>query len=222
MQGPGDFLCKGSTVTESEDALVERAKVDPEAFGLLYQQYVERIYSYIYYRVSNHHDAEDLTARTFQQALRHIGRYVNKGVPFSAWLYRIAHNIVANWHRAHSRHRFISLDDLVMTSSRSKSAPDAITERNEERAALLRAIRQLSDDRQRLLILKFTERLSNREIGQIMERTEGAIKSLYHRTLLALREELEQEGFASFELLHSDNGDEPSPLAYLGHREEGD
>jgi len=72
------------------------------------------------------------------------------------------------------------------------------------------------------LILKFTERLSNREIGQIMGRTEGAIKSLYHRTLLALRDELEEEGFASFELLHSDNGDEPSPLTFLAHKEEGD
>jgi RNA polymerase sigma-70 factor (ECF subfamily) len=191
-------------VAESEELLVERAKVDPEAFGELYQEYVDRIYSYIYYRVSNHHDAEDLTARTFQQALSHIGRYVNRGVPFSAWLYRIAHNMVANWYRSRNRRKFISLDDLVLVSTRRNSSPDTVAERNEERAALLRAIGRLPEARQQLLILKFTERLSNREIGQVMGRTEGAIKSLYHRTLLALRDELKEEGFESPALLESE------------------
>ena len=210
-------------MVESEELLVERAKVDPEAFGMLYQQYVDRIYNYIYYRVSNHHDAEDLTARTFQQALTHIGRYVNRGVPFSAWLYRIAHNIVANWYRSRSRRRFISLDDLIMLSSREKTAPDSIAERNEERAVLLQAIRRLPEDRQQLLILKFTDRYSNREIGRIMGRTEGAIKSLYHRTLLALRDELQGEGLASFNLLNSSDGRESGshPLL-LRRRSEGD
>ena len=203
MKDKGAFYEEGSPVSESEELLVERAKVDPEAFGMLYQQYVDRIYNYIYYRVSNHHDAEDLTARTFQQALSHIGRYVNRGVPFSAWLYRIAHNIVANWYRSRSRRRFISLDDLIMLSSREKTAPDSIAERNEERAVLLQAIRRLPEDRQQLLILKFTDRHSNREIGRIMGRTEGAIKSLCHRTLLALRDELKGEGLASFNLLNS-------------------
>ena len=210
-------------MVESEELLVERAKVDPEAFGMLYQQYVDRIYNYIYYRVSNHHDAEDLTARTFQQALTHIGRYVNRGVPFSAWLYRIAHNIVANWYRSRSRRRFISLDDLIMLSSREKTAPDSIAERNEERAVLLQAIRRLPEDRQQLLILKFTDRYSNREIGRIMGRTEGAIKSLYHRTLLALRDELQGEGLASFNLLNSSDGRESGSHPFLLRRRgEGD
>jgi len=206
-------------VIESEELLVERAKSDPEAFGVLYQEYVDRIYSYIYYRVSNHHDAEDLTARTFQQALSHIKRYKHQGVPFSAWLYRIAHNVVANWYRSRNRRKFISLDDLVMLSHKKKTAPDALAERNEERAALLRAIYRLPPDRQQLLILKFTEKLSNREIGDIMERTEGAIKSLYHRTLLALREELEQEGFTSFTLLETDEHETPEVVQYLSRQE---
>ena len=218
-EGTGDFLIKGFPVIESEQVLVERAKNDPEAFGALYQEYVDRIYSYIYYRVSNHHDAEDLTARTFQQALSHIKRYTNQGVPFSAWLYRIAHNIVANWHRARSRRKFISLDDLVMFSNRKRTSPDALAVRNEERAALLRAIHRLPSDRQQLLILKFTEKLSNREIGEIMSRTEGAIKSLYHRTLLALREELEREGFTSFSLLEADEHEPPEIAQYLSRQE---
>ena len=69
-----------------EVALVEQAKNDPEAFGLLYEQYVDRIYNYVYYRTGNHHDAEDLTAKVFYQALNHIPRYVQRGAPFSSWL----------------------------------------------------------------------------------------------------------------------------------------
>ena len=86
-----------------EDQLIEQAKTDPEAFGKLYEVYVEKIYNYVYYRIGNHHDAEDLTARVFNRALNHIANYNNKGAPFAAWLYRIAHNLVANWHRDHQR-----------------------------------------------------------------------------------------------------------------------
>ena len=205
------LLEKGSPVIESEPRLVERAKTDPEAFGVLYQQYVNRIYNYVYYRVGNHHDTEDLTARTFHQALGNIGRYEERGLPFSAWLYRIAHNAVANWHRARSRRQFISLDDLELHASRGRTAPDTIAERNEERAALLKAIGRLPAERQQLLILKFTEQLSNREVGQVMGRTEGAIKSLYHRTLLSLRDEMELQGFASFTLPDLDDQGKFSP-----------
>jgi RNA polymerase sigma-70 factor (ECF subfamily) len=76
-----------------ETTLVEQAKTDPEAFGELYERNVDRIYHYIYYRIGNTEDAEDLTARTFYQALGNIERYVEKGVLFIAWLYRIAHNL---------------------------------------------------------------------------------------------------------------------------------
>jgi len=99
---------------ESDSALIARTQEDTEAFGLLYERYVGRIYNYIYYRTGNHQDAEDLAARTFYQALRHISRYVDRGAPFSAYLYRIAHNAVANWHRDRSRRQIVSLDELVM------------------------------------------------------------------------------------------------------------
>jgi RNA polymerase sigma-70 factor (ECF subfamily) len=177
---------------EPEEILVERAKKDPAAFAILYERYVKKIYNYIYYRTSSHHDAEDLTARTFHQALGNIHRYVNRGVPFSAWLYRIAHNLLANWHRDRSRRQMISLD-LLDLRTRRREAPDSIAEANEEREMLLAAIGRLPADRQQLLILKFAEELSNAEIGQIMGRSEGAIKSLYHRTLVSLREELKKE-----------------------------
>jgi RNA polymerase sigma-70 factor (ECF subfamily) len=173
-----------------ESGLVERAKTDPEAFGILYERYVNRVYSYIYYRVGNHHDAEDLTARTFHRALDHIDHYVQRGAPFSAWLYRIAHNLVANWHRDHSRRKVVSLEDVNL-SPPLREGPQYLAEQREEEDELLAAVRRLPADRQQLLILKFVEEMSNTQIGTVMGRSEGAIKSLYHRTLLSLREMLE-------------------------------
>ena len=178
---------------ESDAAFIARAKEDPEAFGLLYERYVANIYNYIYYRTSNHHDAEDLTARTFYRALKHIPRYVDRGAPFSAYLYRIAHNIVANWHRDHSRRQIISLDEMVMRTLK-REGPVALAEEHEAQDFLLQVVRRLPPERQQLLILKFVEQMSNAEIAQVMGRTEGAIKSLYHRTLVALRKELASEG----------------------------
>jgi RNA polymerase sigma-70 factor (ECF subfamily) len=174
-----------------EQALVQLAKTDVSAFGELYERYVKRIYNYVYYRTGNHEDAEDLTARVFQRALQHIPRYQDRGLPFSAWLYRIAHNLVVNWHRDRKRQKLLPLDDMIVKSL-SSQAPEHIAEQREEQALLLAAIHSLPSDRQQLLILKYTERLSNAEIGEIMGRTEGAIKSLYHRTLIALRDEIER------------------------------
>jgi RNA polymerase sigma-70 factor (ECF subfamily) len=175
-----------------ESELIARAKTDKEAFGQLYERYVDKIYNYVYYRTGNVADAEDLTARVFMRAMQHIGRYDDRGVPFSAWLYRIAHNLVANWHRDRSRRRIFSLDDVSQWRA-NEDGPESLTQLLEDRDALLATIRRLPADRQELLILKFVERLSNKEIGDIMDRSEGAIKSLYHRTLLSLREEIQRK-----------------------------
>ena len=177
--------------------LIELAKEDRQAFGVLYERYLPKIYSYVYHRTGNSHDAEDLTAKVFQRALGHIGSYEDRGLPFQAWLYRIAHNLVANWHRDQGRRKIIALDDYVAHSLRSE-APDRLAEESQEREQLMEAVRRLPEDRQQLLLLKFIEQMSNKQIGQIMGRTEGAVKSLYHRTLSALREDLQsrQEGDA--------------------------
>jgi RNA polymerase sigma-70 factor (ECF subfamily) len=169
--------------------LVRWAKDDNEAFGELYRRYVKKIYNYIYYRTHNHHDAEDLTARVFYRAMSHIQDYTDRGVPFSAWLYRIAHNLVANWHRDRGRRQIISLEEYIGNSLQGE-APEPQVEANEDKTALLNAIKQLPEERQQLIVLKYVDQLSNAEIGTIMDRTEGAVKSLYHRTLLALRKEL--------------------------------
>jgi len=172
-----------------KEALIRAANGETDAFGVLYERYVGRIYNYIYYRTGNHYDAEDLTARVFYRAMRHIKNYQDRGVPFSAWLYRIAHNLVANWHRDNSRQQEIPLDDGFNVKHISEH-PESALLKTEEHENLLRVIRVLPPERQQLLILKFVDHLSNADIGLIMGRTEGAIKSLYHRTLSALREDM--------------------------------
>jgi len=175
-----------------EEVLTKASQGDSDAFGKLYERYVERIFNYVYYRTGNQHDAEDLTARVFQRAMNHIRNYTDRGVPFSAWLYRIAHNLVANWHRDRSRKQEVPIDDIPILPSKGDH-PEKNLVRSQEEESLLRMIRKLPPERQNLLILKFVENLSNAEIGAIMNRSEGAVKSLYHRTLLALRDQLEDQ-----------------------------
>jgi len=186
-------MLNGSAIVQfaelpEKDLLRLASSGDQDAFGVLYQRHVGKIYTYVFYRTGNHHDAEDLTARVFVRALRHIPNYQDRGVPFTAWLYRIAHNLVANWHRDNARKPEIPLDDIPYFPS-DHQLPESSLLLREEQGNLLRLIRILPAERQQLLILKFVENYSNAEIGTIMGRTEGAIKSLYHRTLLALRDE---------------------------------
>ncbi|PKN91456.1 MAG: RNA polymerase subunit sigma-70 [Chloroflexi bacterium HGW-Chloroflexi-6] len=174
----------------SDEAILASASHgDRDAFGMLYERYVDRIFNYIYYRTGNVDDAEDLTARVFQRAMNHIVTYTDRGVPFSAWLYRIAHNLVANWHRDRSRRQEIPITETPIIAR--DALPEVSLVQTQERDALLKLIRGLPSERQTLLILKFVEHMSNAEIGAIMGRSEGAVKSLYHRTLTALRDQVE-------------------------------
>ncbi len=186
-----------------ERALIEQAKRDSDAFGVLYERYVGKIYSYVYYRTGNEHDAEDLTARVFMRALKRLPSYTDRGLPFSAWLYRIAHNLVANWHRDQGRRKIVPLDEFIVNGIQSE-APEYAAESREDEEFLLETIRRLPSERQQLLILKFTEHLSNAEIGAVMNRSEGAVKSLYHRTLLSLRDEIEKKTGKRLPPLHGE------------------
>lgn len=174
-----------------QTALTRAAQGDQEAFGVLYERYVGRIYNYVYYRTGNTFEAEDLTERVFLRALRHIRNYRDRGLPFSAWLYRIAHNLVANWHRDNSRRKEVPLDERLRLHHPGEH-PEQHVVHAEEQEGLLEVIRCLPPERQQLLILKFVEHMSNAEIGRIMGRSEGAIKSLYHRTLNSLREQFSE------------------------------
>jgi RNA polymerase sigma-70 factor, ECF subfamily len=180
--------------SEDEQELIARAKTDAEAFGDLYQRYVKRIFNYHYRHTSNRADAEDLTSRTFYRALRSLHSYRETGAPFQAWLFRIAHNLLVNWYRDQSHHPEVSLDSddylslrAQMVPADAELGPESRLASAEMRAVLLQAIARLPQDRKTLIILKFGEDMTNVEIGEIMGRTEGAIKALYHRTLITLR-----------------------------------
>jgi RNA polymerase sigma-70 factor (ECF subfamily) len=171
-----------------ECMLIEQARQDRQAFGELYEMHVDRIYNYVYYRTGNQHDAEDLTARVFFRAAQHISHYQDQGAPFAAWLFAITRNMLANWYRDSGKWKLIPFDNMLR--QQVEDGPEYSTEKGQDRELLLAAIRRLPAERQDLLILKFVERMTNSEIGQMMGRSEGAIKSLYHRTLSALRDDI--------------------------------
>lgn len=175
-----------------EAALVAKAQRDSRAFGELYERYVDRIYSYVFSRVQNVQDAEDLTARIFYRALDRLEGYEDRGLPFGAWLFRIAHNLVANWHRDQSRRSFVPIEGVVLPARR-RDEPETTAERREGENALWAAIERLPEERRRLLFHKFGDQLTNIEIGELMQKSEGAIKSLYFRTLATLKKDLSEQ-----------------------------
>ena len=180
---------QSASLVTDDNAVHLASEGNADAFSYLYEQNVTRIYNYIYYRVGSEADAEDLTARVFYRAFGRIDKYQEKGVPFTAWLYRIAHNLTANWYRDTQRRKEVSLEDNIELPHLGE-LPEGEFEKNQERELLLKVIRRLPADRQQLIILKFLEELSNGEIAIIMGKSEGAIKSLYHRCLISLREQI--------------------------------
>jgi RNA polymerase sigma-70 factor (ECF subfamily) len=192
---PGDRLAErgdqGNAVDEA--ALVAAAKRDPRAFGPLYELYVDRIYRYAYRRVGTHHEAEDITAQTFQQALQALPAYEWRGLPFGAWLFRIAGNIINR--RGRTGGREVPVEDVTVFSSWEETDDDPADQlaRGEQANELVSHIRRLPPDQQRVLVLKFSHGLKNREIGDLMGRSEGAIKQLVHRALVSLRGTVDRE-----------------------------
>lgn len=161
-------------------------------FGDLYEQYVDRIYAYLYYRTGSRQDAEDLTARTFFQALSGIDRFDPSAGSVGAWLYRIAHNLLANFYRSRARRPSAPLEAAATTEDPGV-APAAALEAADDARRVREAMRRLSPERQHLLLLKYVENMSNADIGRTTGRNEGAVKSQLRRTLAALRRELEAE-----------------------------
>ncbi len=178
----------------SDNELIVQARRDPEAFGELYERYVDRIYAYFYYRTGNHEDAEELTARFFHRVLERLHLYEDRGVPVAAWLYRVAHNMLANWRRDQARRTEVPLE-AVRINGEMNVQPEEIVVTREAQEAVMDLIRELPEDRQTLLYMKFVLGATNAEIGQVLGRTEGAVKSLYHRTLVTLRRKMRQRGW---------------------------
>jgi RNA polymerase sigma-70 factor (ECF subfamily) len=183
---PGEAL----QAQPDEIELIQRAKTyDPQALSTLYERYFQGIYRYVYYRVSDSALAEDLTGDIFLKMLRGIGSYSIQGVPFSAWLYRIARNRVIDHMRRQPAKTDLTLEEArVETIASGESVIDNALQRDE----LLKAVQVLTDEQRQVIILKFIDDLDNATIASILGKTEGAVKSLQHRALDTLRHHLEQ------------------------------
>ena len=166
-----------------------KAELDRE-FADLYRTHLRDVYSYSYYRVGNHHDAEDLTEQTFLQAYRHFERAMREsdGRPLRPWLIRIAHNLAANFYRDRSRRPESALEDAQVVSA--PHTTEALVEGREELQRVLEGVAQLPDDRREALIMRFALGMDNKEIARALGRTEGATKVLIHRAIKQLEENI--------------------------------
>ena len=162
-----------------------KEQLDDE-FSALYQAHLKDVYSYAYYRVGNHHDAEDLTTQTFLQAYRHFERAQREsdGRPLRPWLIRIAHNLAANHYRNRSRRPQTNIDDTTMLSALHTT--EDLVEGRDELKRILDGVEQLSGDRREALIMRFALGMDNREIARALGRTDGATKVLLHRAVKQL------------------------------------
>lgn len=181
-----------ATTDAAERALIEAAQRDPSRFGELYELHFYRLYAYVLRRVGARDAAEDLTAEVFQQALANLAKYEWRGVPFAAWLYRIAANAITDrWQR-------------VAREQAASSAPEPIAghtdvdyEEIEERARLFRLVDSLPSEQRRVVRMRFAEEKSIREIAQAIGKSEGAVKQLQFRAIENLREQVAQVGSSS-------------------------
>jgi RNA polymerase sigma-70 factor (ECF subfamily) len=167
-----------------ERLLVEAAQADPRRFAELYELHFHRVYAYVVKRVLNREEAEDITSDVFQQALAKIKAFEWRGVPFSAWLVRIAANAITDrWKRAARQTNEPLPDDLEDRNPRGKDI--------ESRAALFQLVASLPPDQRRVVEMRFAAQKSIREIAQEIGRTEGAVKQLQFRALQKLRAQME-------------------------------
>ncbi|MBV9120762.1 MAG: sigma-70 family RNA polymerase sigma factor [Chloroflexi bacterium] len=173
--------------------LVDRAsKGNGEAFGQLYQIYVDRIYNYIYYKTGHSSDAEDLTEHVFIKAWEAIRRFRFEGKPFAAWLFKVARNVVIDHYRTRKSNTDLS---EVISAIAHEGDPEAFAQRRATAQVLMTAIRRLTDEQQQVILLKFIDGMDNSEISAAMGKKEGAIRALQYRALLALQRILVDERY---------------------------
>lgn len=181
---------------DEERLLASRASQgDRAAYGALYEQYVDKIYRYVYFKVGQQAETEDLTSQTFMKAWDAIGDYEWRNHPFGAWLFRIAHNLVVDYHRA--RRENVALDNatpqLERRASRDEVRPERVLAEMLTMERVRQAVGRLTEEQQQVLILRFFEGLSTGEVADIMGKRRGAIRGLQFRALSALREMLHRE-----------------------------
>jgi RNA polymerase sigma-70 factor, ECF subfamily len=176
--------------------LVEAARRDPSAFEPLYRRYLAQVYSYAYYELGDHHDAEDATERTFLLALTNLGRFEERAQPadgegastFRVWLFRIARNVVANQRRSRRRRPEVPLEAAAVVHDPLDVEGDAAA--RADAATAWAAVGRLEGDRRRAVVLRFVEEMSTAEIAGVLGRSEGAVRVLIHRALRSVARDL--------------------------------
>lgn len=174
---------------DEERLLVERAKANPAEFDHLYILYVDRIYAYLWQRVRHKGIAEDITAVTFEKALRNIKKFEWRGITFVAWLYRIAHNELVNYHR---KQKFLTPLSAIEQWWKSDVSVEVEVQKQSQADQLRKALRSLSEKDQELVMLKFYDGLSSREVGEILGYTENNVNVRVYRALKRLKQEMAQ------------------------------
>ncbi len=182
---------------DRDRALVEAARRDPARFDALYRKYLAQVYSFAYYELGDHHQAEDATERTFLQALAALPRFEERALPadgegastFRVWLFQIARNAVANQRRGRRRHPDLPLEAAAMIADPLDVEGRAAV--RDEALAAWAAVGRLPADRRRALVLRFVEEMSTAEIAGVLGRSEGAVRVLIHRALRSVARDLE-------------------------------
>ena len=171
-----------------ERLLIEAAQLDPARFGELYECHFERVYAYVVRRVHDRAETEDLTSEVFHHALANLGRFEWRGIPFAAWLFRIAANLISDrWQKSGREVADGSDFDAVLSSA---EIPAEIEE-CERRATLFRLVETLPAEQKRVVVMRFVEEKSIKEVAREISKTEGAVKQLQFRALTALRARME-------------------------------
>ena len=173
---------------QDEESLVRRAKQrDQEAFAQLYEEYFDKIYRYVALKIGDRMEAEDITQQVFLNAIRAISSFKWRGVAFSAWLFRIAHNQVVDYLRKKAKRATTPLDESLVASG---DDPRLIAEQRLDIERLLSATRKLTPAQQEVISLRFAGELSIAQVAKVMGKSEGAVKALQHSAIVALRKAL--------------------------------
>ena len=173
---------------QDEESLVRRAKQqDQQAFAQLYEAHFDRIYRYVVLRIGDRTEAEDITQQVFLNALQSISSFKWKGVPFAAWLFRIAHNQVVDYVRKRQKRVATPLDESLIIGD---SNPQQMVEHSLDIEQLLLATKRLTEAQREVISLRFTGGLSTAQVAKIMGKNQGAVKALQHSAIVALRKVL--------------------------------
>ena len=200
VRAAGEAGSSRVTHLDRDRALVEEARRDPASFDALYRRYLAQVYSYAYYELGDHHEAEDATERTFLAALANLDRFEERARPadgdgastFRVWLFRIARNVVANQRRGRRRHPQAPIEAAALVAD-PLDIEGGVAVRDEA-AAAWQAVGRLPADRRRAVVLRFVEEMSTAEIAGVLGRSEGAVRVLIHRALRTVARDVGRGG----------------------------